>query len=66
MGSATLRETCFKIVHHYDRVDAEIVVAILRKRIDDFKKFKDAIVTFLQKNNGHRPTRMQRQNANYE
>ena len=37
------------IVHHYDRVDAEIVVEILRKRIDDFKKFRDAIVTFLQK-----------------
>ena len=37
------------IVHHYDRVDAEIVVGILRKRIDDFNKFKDAVVNWLKK-----------------
>ena len=37
------------IVHHYDRVDAEIVVGILRKRINDFNKFKDAVVNWLNK-----------------
>jgi len=37
------------IVHHYDRVDAEIVVGIIRKKIDDFRMFKDKIVNFVQK-----------------
>ena len=36
------------IVHHYDRVDAEIVVGILRKRIKDFDKYKGAIVNWLK------------------
>ena len=36
------------IVHHYDRVDAEIVVGILRKRIEDFDKYKGAIVNWLK------------------
>ena len=36
------------IVHHYDRVDVEIVVGILRKRINDFNKYKDAIVHWLK------------------
>lgn len=39
------------IVHNYDRVDAEIVVGILRNRIDDFDKFKDAVVNWLKKYN---------------
>ena len=37
------------IVHHYDRVDAEIVVGILRKRINDFNSYKDAVINFLKK-----------------
>lgn len=37
------------VVHQYDRVDAEIVVGILRNRIDDFDKYRDAIVNFLKK-----------------
>ena len=37
------------MVHHYDRVDAEIVVGILHKRINDFNKFKDAVVNWLEK-----------------
>ncbi|MBC2712039.1 MAG: DUF86 domain-containing protein [Desulfosarcina sp.] len=37
------------IVHHYDRVDAEIVVEILGKRINDFNRYKDAIVNWLKK-----------------
>ena len=36
------------IVHHYDRVDAEIVIGILRKRINDFNRYKDAIVNYLK------------------
>ena len=37
------------IVHHYDRVDAEIVVSILRKRLGDFDIFKTSIVKWLKK-----------------
>ena len=36
------------VVHHYDRVDAEIVVGILRKRLEDFDRYKDAIVNWLK------------------
>lgn len=39
------------IVHHYDRVDAEIVVGILKNKITDFSRYKDAIVVFLKKQN---------------
>ena len=37
------------IVHNYDRVDAEIVVGILRKRINDFNSFTDAVLHWLKK-----------------
>ncbi|BBO81328.1 hypothetical protein DSCO28_18940 [Desulfosarcina ovata subsp. sediminis] len=36
------------IVHYYDRVDAEIVVGILRKRLEDFDRYKDTIVDWLK------------------
>jgi len=36
------------VVHDYDRVDAEIVIGILRKNLDDFSKFKDSVVNFLK------------------
>jgi len=36
------------IVHHYDRVDAEIVIDILRNRIDDFNRYRDAIISWLK------------------
>ena len=36
------------IVHHYDRVDVEIVVDILRNRIDDFNQYCDAIISWLK------------------
>ena len=36
------------IVHQYDRVDAEIVVGILRRNIGDFAEFKKSIVNFLK------------------
>jgi len=35
------------IVHHYDRIEPEIVVSILRKDIDDFLEFKNVIVNLL-------------------
>ena len=37
------------IVHHYDRIDPEIVVNILRKDLDDFLVFKNTIITLLTK-----------------
>jgi uncharacterized protein YutE (UPF0331/DUF86 family) len=36
------------VVHQYERVDAEIVILILRKHLDDFMAFKDALLTFLK------------------
>ena len=35
------------IVHHYDRIDSEIVVNILRKGLEDFLMFKKSIVNLL-------------------
>ena len=36
------------IVHQYDRVDAEIVIGILRKNLNDFLNYKDAIINMLK------------------
>jgi len=36
------------IIHHYDKVDTEIVVGILRKDLNDFSAYKDAIINILQ------------------
>jgi uncharacterized protein YutE (UPF0331/DUF86 family) len=36
------------IVHRYDRVDAEIIVGIVRKNLNDFLRYKEAIVTMLK------------------
>jgi uncharacterized protein YutE (UPF0331/DUF86 family) len=36
------------VVHQYDKVDAEIVIGILRRDLKDFESYKDAIVTFLK------------------
>lgn len=35
------------VVHQYESVDAEIVILVLRKHLDDFVTFKDAILSFL-------------------
>lgn len=32
------------VVHQYEEVDAEIVIIILRKHLDDFIRFKEAIL----------------------
>jgi uncharacterized protein YutE (UPF0331/DUF86 family) len=36
------------VVHHYGKVDAEIVVGILKKDLKDFMDYKDTIVKFLK------------------
>ena len=35
------------VVHQYERIDAEIVVLILRQHLDDFLMFRDAVVKML-------------------
>ena len=44
------------VVHHYDKVDAEIVVGILKKDLKDFMGYKEAIVSFLKSDNGQQKT----------
>ena len=39
------------VVHHYDKVDVEIVVGILKRDLKDFKGYRDAIVNFLKSDN---------------
>ena len=39
------------VVHHYDKVDAEIVVGILETDLEDFKGFRNSIVNFLKSAN---------------
>ena len=49
--SATMEKiTRFRniIVHDYDKVDFEIVAAILKKDINDFVEYKNAILAFLK------------------
>ena len=41
------------VVHHYDKVDADIVVAILKKNLDDFLSYRDAIISFLKSEHVH-------------
>ncbi|MGB9735858.1 MAG: type VII toxin-antitoxin system HepT family RNase toxin [bacterium] len=35
------------VVHQYEKVDAEIIVTILRKSLNDFVVFKNAIINYL-------------------
>ncbi len=37
------------VVHHYDKIDAEIVVGILQRDINDFIAYKKSIVGYLKK-----------------
>jgi uncharacterized protein YutE (UPF0331/DUF86 family) len=37
------------VVHQYESVDAEIVILVLRKHLDDFMTFKDAVLAFLKR-----------------
>lgn len=36
------------VVHNYDKVDTSIVVTILRKHLDDFSTYKNAIINMLK------------------
>jgi uncharacterized protein YutE (UPF0331/DUF86 family) len=36
------------VVHHYDQVDAEIVVGILKHHLNDFEDYKGAVIRFLK------------------
>ena len=36
------------VVHQYEHVDAEIVITILRKHLDDFVKFNKAILSYFE------------------
>jgi len=38
------------VVHHYDKVDAVIVVNILKRYLGDFRDYRNAIVAVLKKN----------------
>lgn len=37
------------VVHQYEGVDAEIVIGILKNRLADFDRYRDAIVSYLKK-----------------
>jgi len=39
------------IVHHYNTIEPEIVIGILKKNLEDLLLFKDAILNSLQKEN---------------
>ncbi len=36
------------IVHHYDKIDAEVVAGILKKDLKDFLAYKEAIINILR------------------
>lgn len=35
------------VVHHYDKIDPNIVITILRKNLGDFNRFKTATISYL-------------------
>jgi uncharacterized protein YutE (UPF0331/DUF86 family) len=35
------------VVHQYETVDAEIVILVLRRHLDDFRQFSDSVVQFI-------------------
>jgi len=39
------------VVHQYDKVDADIVVGIMKRNLNDFIGFKDAVLNFLKVTN---------------
>lgn len=36
------------VVHHYDKIDQDIVVSILHKNLNDFEKFSSSIICYLK------------------
>ena len=43
------------VVHHYDQVDTEIVVGILKNNLDDFEDYKNTIISFLKAQSSQKP-----------
>lgn len=41
------------VVHHYDNVDAEIVVGIIKKDLKDFLSYKGVIINFIKSDTGN-------------
>ena len=41
-------EILLSMIHHYDKVDEAIIVGILKKDLDDFLLFKEAIIKKLR------------------
>lgn len=39
------------VVHHYDKVDADIVVGVLKRNLSDFIDFKEAVIKILRVDN---------------
>ncbi len=37
------------VVHQYEGVDAEVVIAILTKHLNDFERFREAILSYLNR-----------------
>lgn len=37
------------VVHQYETVDAEIVILVLRRHLDDFSQFSDSVVQFINR-----------------
>lgn len=37
------------VVHQYETVDAEIVILVLRKHLNDFKQFSDSVIQFINR-----------------
>jgi uncharacterized protein YutE (UPF0331/DUF86 family) len=44
------------VVHHYDTIDAEIVVGILKRDLDDFIGFQKAIISVLEQDQEEGPS----------
>jgi len=36
------------VVHQYENIDAAIIITILKKHLDNFMQYKDAIIRYLQ------------------
>ena len=36
------------IVHQYEQVDADIVVLVLKKHLDDFERYRDSVLAYLR------------------
>jgi len=53
LGLALERMAKFRniVVHHYDKVDAEIVIGILKQNLGDFRHYRDAIIGMLKTKN---------------